>query len=582
MYDGILSFVIILFVIIIIICLIVTSTSTSSDSNSNIEVVDAPTSIEIPVQSDVWRIPKRIYQTQQFSKIPIRMQASMQNIIEMNPDFGYKYYDDVRARKFIQKHMSYKVLEAYDLLIPGAYKADLFRYCLLYIKGGIYLDSKFDGIEPLSSLITPNDIFVAPIDAPLSRYQEAIQNPSQYVGIYNGFLASIPEHPLLADVIELVVTRVHARDIGYNSLYITGPIVLGTAFSKRYKINHLEEKEYESGVRLVVHDNSMIKTGEKIVFKTTYLGYRDDVKLYNTAEHYDQLWHQKRVFKLSPVDIPVMFRYNSMCPRSIGTQYQYNIPADPIMVDAVKFQPRRIKGSKQKIPLIIHQTNELDKVPVNMKRAMDTITEFNPDYDIYYYNAAERRKFIAKHFDKRTLHCYDILIPGAYQADLFRYCVLYIKGGVYLDSCFESVRPLNQLIQAKDKFIAAVDNDPKDIYNAFIAAIPRHPILKKTIDLLLQRVERKEYGSSCLYVTGPVLLRDAFINVVQNKVDVRAYNNGVRLLKHTHNQECASGVIHDGSIEYFYTKYPGYRIDAKWYHPNPHYGILWKERRIYR
>ena len=32
-------------------------------------------------------------------------------------------------------------------MVPGAYKADLWRYCILYIYGGIYIDIKLEPIN---------------------------------------------------------------------------------------------------------------------------------------------------------------------------------------------------------------------------------------------------------------------------------------------------------------------------------------------------------------------------------------------------------------------------------------------------
>ena len=43
------------------------------------------------------------------------------------------------------------------------------------------------------------------------------------------------------------------------------------------------------------------------------------------------------------------------------------------------------------------------------------------------------RDFIAKHFSEEVVYTFDKLKPGAYKADLWRYCVMYITGGIYLD-----------------------------------------------------------------------------------------------------------------------------------------------------
>jgi len=58
----------------------------------------------------------------------------------VNTQWEYKFYTDEESREFLKTHFPIEVLEAYDALLPGAFKADLFRYCALLIHGGIYAD----------------------------------------------------------------------------------------------------------------------------------------------------------------------------------------------------------------------------------------------------------------------------------------------------------------------------------------------------------------------------------------------------------------------------------------------------------
>ena len=50
------------------------------------------------------------------------------------------YFNDKACKNFIKQHFGPNVVKAYNMLIPGAYKADLWRLCVLYIHGGIYGD----------------------------------------------------------------------------------------------------------------------------------------------------------------------------------------------------------------------------------------------------------------------------------------------------------------------------------------------------------------------------------------------------------------------------------------------------------
>lgn len=45
------------------------------------------------------------------------------------------------------------VLSAYDKIMPNAYKADLFRLCILYVYGGCYIDFAEVNVDSLVKLL---------------------------------------------------------------------------------------------------------------------------------------------------------------------------------------------------------------------------------------------------------------------------------------------------------------------------------------------------------------------------------------------------------------------------------------------
>lgn len=94
--------------------------------------------------------------------------------------------------------------EAYDALIPGAFKADLFRYCVLFIHGGIYADVDVLLETKLDQAIDDDVGFMVPLDGPG-------QETGHQICLWNGFMAAAPGHPFLAAVIETVVNNVRNR-----------------------------------------------------------------------------------------------------------------------------------------------------------------------------------------------------------------------------------------------------------------------------------------------------------------------------------------------------------------------------------
>ena len=93
--------------------------------------------------TDSQEIPLKIFQTYHTLHLPEQMRACVNKLIHNNPEFTHHLYDDTMCREFIKRNFQDKVVRAFDMLNPGAYKADLWRYCVLYIHGGIYLDIKY-------------------------------------------------------------------------------------------------------------------------------------------------------------------------------------------------------------------------------------------------------------------------------------------------------------------------------------------------------------------------------------------------------------------------------------------------------
>lgn len=533
-------------------------------------------------------IPRKIHQTNERSQIPLNMNDAIRDIISMNPEYEHFYYNGDDRRRFLSQHFEPRVLNCYNKLIPGAYKADLFRYCVLYIEGGVYLDTGFMALKPLRKIIQPTDTFVSAKDRPLNS-------------IYNAFICSTPQHPILREIIDVVLDRIEKEEYGSDSLYPTGPIAAGYGFklamSKYYGYSTdlvIGEQDYEHGIKLGQHiasnkciSGSINFYGEDI-FYTKYPLYRSDMKWYCTVPSYVQLYPKRLVYSSTyQPDIPPGHRFQENCPGFIGlpNELSVNVPLDDrICCSVTKHRSALHRPEReQRIPKVIYQTHERDEIPVGMRSAMKSILEKNPTYEYFYYNAKERRTFIKQHFDPRTLKCYDALIPGAYQADLFRYCLLYVKGGVYLDAGFVAAESLSTVIQPRDTFVSAKDLPCGAIYNAFICATPHHPIIRETLDLVLERIEKQDYGENMHYPTGPFALGEGFTRVTGKQVDrAGRYLPEVQLLDFQAISTCVISSIKLGDRLIFQTKYPTYRLDATWYNLQPSYSKLWRERAVFK
>ena len=257
-------------------------------------------------------IPLHIYQTWHTKNLPTKMGENVKNLIKKNPEFEYHLYDDYDCRDFIKKNFDKDVLNAFDTLIPGAYKADLWRYCILYKKGGIYLDIKYRCEDDFKLIeLTDKEYFV--LDRPYARYNITIQddldlvNDNNYykhvfkninttfwknkeIGLYNGLMVCKPNNPALLECINTIVENVKQKEYGYNKLYVTGPGLLGEKYFKGDYSNLNNIFLFYS-----ITDRFILNRKKKIL--SHYPEYRIEQKKFQKNEHYGVLWNNKKIYK---------------------------------------------------------------------------------------------------------------------------------------------------------------------------------------------------------------------------------------------------------------------------------------------
>jgi mannosyltransferase OCH1-like enzyme len=139
-------------------------------------------------------IPKNIFQTWRDLELIKDMKETVEYLKYMNNGFNYYLYDDKMCRDFIKDNHDEKILEAYDKIIPGAYKTDLWRCCVLYKYGGIYLDIKYKPKNNFSFIFFLN-----------KEYYVRDRQINNKHGIYNALMICKPNSYKLKQFIDKIV-----------------------------------------------------------------------------------------------------------------------------------------------------------------------------------------------------------------------------------------------------------------------------------------------------------------------------------------------------------------------------------------
>ena len=218
--------------------------------------------------------------------LPPKMYDCVRDNLVLNrvgSDCIHYLFNDADCREFIAREYPPDVLMAYDRLIPTAFKADLWRYCVLYKYGGVYLDAKLGGgvrrgvrrgVRPPTAVTTFDglcggvrpptaDVLNEPAQASsdvtlraivdiffygggdgdgvfvLERDAVGLWPPGRH-GIHNAFMIVKPKNPILLECIFRIVSAAkngqYARgglDDDYSAgwmtrpLFVTGPGLLG-------------------------------------------------------------------------------------------------------------------------------------------------------------------------------------------------------------------------------------------------------------------------------------------------------------------------------------------------------------------
>ena len=117
-------------------------------------------------QRDETRLIPRILHQTYFEKVGPVKYPNFSRLIRSWQQHGwdYRFYEDMDAAKFIEMHFPAEVLYAFESLNPGAFKADLFRLCVLFIEGGVYVDVDVMASSKLDTIIQPDIGFMSPLD----------------------------------------------------------------------------------------------------------------------------------------------------------------------------------------------------------------------------------------------------------------------------------------------------------------------------------------------------------------------------------------------------------------------------------
>ena len=186
------------------------------------------------------------------------------DLIENNKEFNYFFFNETDCEKFILNNYPHDVYNAYKSLIPLDYKMDLWKYCILYKYGGIYIHNKFKDNIKMIELID-NNFFVS--------YKNHYYNK---LLINTDFIIAKKNNPIFIIAINEIIKNIKNNYYGIDATYPTGSGLLG----KIFKDNNYSAYLY--------YDGNNISFKKTIIMKT-----KDD---YKNNNYTFSLWITKKIY----------------------------------------------------------------------------------------------------------------------------------------------------------------------------------------------------------------------------------------------------------------------------------------------
>jgi len=151
-----------------------------------------------------------------------------------------------------------------------------------------------------------------------------------------------------------------------------------------------------------------------------------------------------------------------------------------------------------------------------IQEKIDIMKSMNPDYTYHLYTDEDMDNFVKETYPLVYPYYNQLNIIVA-KVDFWRYLVLYKYGGVYLDMDSSIETPLSTLIKDEDEAVITAEGNPNLYVQWGLIFAKYHPVLKRTIELVVDNIQNNRYPNDIHKMTGPTVYTKA-INEIHNEL----------------------------------------------------------------
>jgi len=194
---------------------------------------------------------------------------------------------------------------------------------------------------------------------------------------------------------------------------------------------------------------------------------------------------------------------------------------------------------EQNIPNNVYQTWQIDKVGRTHLSELAKFRAQNSDYSFHFYDQEQMDQYMETYFKgDDILGVYQRAKYGPLKTDIWRYCILWERGGVYFDINKKPGIPLAQLVGKADLGIISFERNPSpvccppsvasqllfphnNVVNWGLMFAKGHPFLRQVIDRIVEKApslvgrEVSNVKNSILALSGPHHLTECLYDYIE-------------------------------------------------------------------
>lgn len=177
-------------------------------------------------------IPANVYQTWETTALTRRLHKSISEFRQLNPEMSFKLFDAPARDAYMKEHWSHRrIYSVYRDANFGPLKADVFRYCILFERGGFYFDISKGVSRPLREFIGPESKELISFEGNLAHrhspksLEGRLKKPNHLVAQWGFGFA--PGHKIL----ELQIQSIEEREPNFRNVEFEIPKAAILAFS---------------------------------------------------------------------------------------------------------------------------------------------------------------------------------------------------------------------------------------------------------------------------------------------------------------------------------------------------------------